>query len=314
MSSSSLVISSWPRLVVSEGEVHDHVVRRVRGSSHRDHARRLLRGRRFQDRLEDLHLDVAGQQRLEQRRGRGLEDEVGAAQRARHLLELRRRLDREDLTHQRPLHRRVHEALEADVDLVDLSAGEVVDDDARDRERRAQRRVVAEAGELGDLGEAGAAEEVAPLAADRDDRDALDVRLVLEGERGAGAVHVRVEAAREAAVGGDVDEGEVLDVALVEQGVKLLGVAAAARLARAGDAGEHGAHLLGVGARRQGAVLGAPHLRRGDELHGLGDLGGVPDRVDPVADRPDLARTRHLTTSFVRQPRAAAAASRRPSP
>ena len=69
--------------------------------------------------------------------------------------------------------------------------------------------VVTQVGELGELREPGAAEEVATLAPHRDHRDAVDLRLVFEGERGAGAVHVGVEPAGESAVRGDVDEREV---------------------------------------------------------------------------------------------------------
>ena len=60
--------------------------------------------------------------------------------------------------------------------------------------------------EVGQHREAGATEEVAPLAPDGERRDALDVWLPLQCERRAGAVHVRVQPARQTAVGGDVDE------------------------------------------------------------------------------------------------------------
>jgi hypothetical protein len=45
-----------------------------------------------------------------------------------------------------------------------------------------------------------------------------------------------------------------------------------------------------VGTAREGGVLGALHLRRRHELHRLGDLGGVFDRLDAAAN---LANTFH---------------------
>ena len=58
--------------------------------------------------------------------------------------------------------------------------------------------------------------------------------------------------------------------------------------------GQDGAHGLRVRARLDGAILGAAHLRRRDQLHRPRDLRGAGDRLDAVADCSDLAATRHL--------------------
>ncbi|MOA67721.1 hypothetical protein D3C78_1950200 [compost metagenome] len=46
--------------------------------------------------------------------------------------------------------------------------------------------------------------------------------------------------------------------------------------------GQHLAHALCIGTRRFGRFLGATELGRRNHLHGLGDLLGRFDRVDPV--------------------------------
>jgi hypothetical protein len=47
---------------------------------------------------------------------------------------------------------------------------------------------------------------------------------------------------------------------------------------------DEGAHRLGVRTSRDHSLLGAPHPRRGHQLHRLGDLGGIADATDAPTD------------------------------
>ena len=51
-----------------------------------------------------------------------------------------------------------------------------------------------------------------------------------------------------------------------------------------GDLGQGGLHGAQIGLAGHGLVLGLAELGRGDQLHGLGDLHGVLDTLDPQLD------------------------------
>ena len=208
----------------------------------------------------------------------------------------------QDLAEAGPLHRGVYEALVPEVDLVHLALDVVVDHDAGDGQHLLHAGEIADLGEVGQHREAGAAEEVAPLAPDGERRDALHVWLALQRERGAGAVHVRVQPARQAAISGDVNEGEVPHLALSQQRVQRLHVGAtgAARELR-----EHRPHPLRVGARGERSLLRPPHLGGSHELHRLGDLRGVRHGANAIAHRSNRAGSGHLRPHPLPRPRGA---------
>src|SRR5215204_6286441 len=104
------------RLVVRERQLLLDLFGIVRGAAHRNHPRRLLGGDPLQDRLIELHFDVARQEFVEHVRWTWLENVVGIS-----LWGFWRRLDRKDLHHLRPLHQRVDESGIDYVDRVDLA-------------------------------------------------------------------------------------------------------------------------------------------------------------------------------------------------
>ena len=93
----------------------------------------------------------------------------------------------------------------------------MVDDDARDRKDLRHVGEVANRLEIGEQREPSAAEEVAALAADRQYGHPLDLWLPLQGQRGAGAVHVGVQSTGQTTIRRDMQKGEVDDLALLQQ-------------------------------------------------------------------------------------------------
>jgi hypothetical protein len=90
--------------------------------------------------------------------------------------------------------------------------------------------------------------------------------------------HVGVERPAQALVRGDHDRADVvLDLALHQEGMAILGV-------RVREVRGDRADLVAVGARVAHALLGLPHLRGGDHLHGLGDLARALHALDLGAD------------------------------
>ena len=112
--------------------------------------------------------------------------------------------------------------------------------------------------------------------------------LGLADEAAGAVVEVGVEGAAEAAVGGDVEDADVPDGALGEEGMRLVAVAVlAAAGGGGGEGGEDELDLLRVGAALGGPLLGATHLGRGHELERVRDLGGIPNRPDAAAELLD---------------------------
>ena len=118
-----------------------------------------------------------------------------------------------------------------------------------------------------------------------EDHVALDALRLELGEAGLGLLdHEGVVSAAQAAIAGDDDEGDLVDLALGEEG-KVEGLAGDA----ADEAAEDGLQGLGEGTGSEDGVLGTTDLGGGDELHGHGDLLGVLDGGDAVADGCKLA-------------------------
>ena len=112
--------------------------------------------------------------------------------------------------------------------------------------------------------------------------------------------HVGVEAAGQAAVGGDDDQQRApagpRGAALVEQRMR-------GRVHAARHAVQDPQHLGRERARLLDALLGAAQLRRGDHLHGLGDLLRRFHRPDAAADVQERG---HESVPFLWQGHAAA--------
>ena len=123
--------------------------------------------------------------------------------------------------------------------------------------------------EVGDEIAARTGEELCAFPADDVELSrGLDLRGELE--------KVAVESAAEAFVRRDQQDPARLDGTFHQEGM--------ARLVHpGGDRRQHVGHEIGVGPAREGDLLRLFHLRRRHQLHRLGDLAGVFDRLDASA-------------------------------
>src|SRR6267142_1398037 len=248
---------------------------------HRDHLGRVLAGLVLEHCLEHLRLDVSRQQAVEHRLWVGFVDVVGA--RAVALTSLAGRNLRRDqhadlrlLLHGRdPLRVAEHHR-------IGVAPHVLLEGDGDRRENFDHSRPVRYPAHLGDHLTAVAEQEVAPLAADRDVPLAFGVVLVHVSRGGADVVHV--DGPAKTLVRRDQDHHRALSLTAHEERVLVLGGALGGGL-------EHLEHLLGVRTRRLDRGLRALQASGRDDLHGLGDLLRVPDRVDPPDDVPEC---RHL--------------------
>ena len=176
-----------------------------------------------------------------------------------------------------------HELGVEELDGVGLSGEEGVEELLGDGEGLLGVGVLAGLEGLAD-GVVAALEVFDALLAD-EDHVALDALRLELGEAGLGLLdHEGVVTAAETAIAGDDDEGDLVDLALGEEG-KVEGLAGDA----ADEAAEDGLQGLGEGTGSEDGVLGTTDLGGGDELHGHGDLLGVLDGGDAVADGCKLA-------------------------
>ena len=113
-----------------------------------------------------------------------------------------------------------------------------------------------------------AAELLVALAADAEEFHFLALRDQRLGALARQAHDRGVESAGQAALAG----ADQQQVNLVPAGAGEQRRRTGRACGGAGDIGDHRAHLVGIGARRLGRLLGAAQSRRGDHLHGLGDL------------------------------------------
>jgi len=155
--------------------------------------------------------------------------------------------------------------------------------------RRASGRISSNDGrrrsrEVGDDRDPSPAHRVAALAADADQ---LQVPLVLHDFLGDEADHVGVERSGQAPIARDQDHEPLALFAPAQERMLV--------------AAEHGRKVsqdlveeLRVRARGQSRLLGAPQLRRRNELHRPGDLPDIPRRCDAS---PDVSLTGTLLLS-----------------
>ena len=158
---------------------------------------------------------------------------------------------------------------------VDLALDEELRDAVRDRLRVLVRRLVGEAHVR--AGELAAAEEErrAALLADGDPAHALPLRLERALERERAPQDLRVERAGEPAVAGQRHDRDRLHA------LPLLEEREPHGRRRPPHSGDELVHRLRVRPERVDPLLGAPQLRRGDELHRARDLARVADGLDP---------------------------------
>mmetsp|Transcript_14435 Transcript_14435/g.28506 ORF Transcript_14435/g.28506 Transcript_14435/m.28506 type:complete len:545 (-) Transcript_14435:28-1662(-) len=306
-----------PLAVQLEGQGLHQVRGVVRGGLHRRHAGGELGGDRLLHLAEELAVEVEGEDGREDLLGVLLEDHVlGEVLGLGGLGDAR--LDGELA---------VLGGHGEDLVTLGLDTGGGEGEHGADRGLRRDERGEASVGELhavsltrevgredvvsdgrGLLGVGGVADGVAlddvvalakvlrPLVADADHVEVEALRLELLDALLRLLDGVRVVAAAQPAVAGEGDEEHLVDGALGEEGrVKVV------LLEALDEPPEHLLQGLGEGAGLEHGVLGAAHLGGGDELHGGGDLLGVLDRVDPLAqlldrghhgtDRPALGPT-----------------------
>ena len=170
------------------------------------------------------------------------------------------------------------------MDEVDSLVGagkEVVGDEAGERQDLRERRPVAESVERGGDRDSRAAHRRGALASDGHDGQVAGGASDLAGRV---ADRIRVERAREAAVGREQDDEPTAAFTDVGQQRMVLGVQ------HRGGVREDLVELLAVRPRLERRVLGALELGGRHELHRARDLLDVADRSDAS---PDLALTGH---------------------
>ena len=178
-------------------------------------------------------------------------------------------LQREKREKRRLLDQGVPEAGPDDLDGVDSPLKELLHHELGDALDLGKGHAVVHL-EVGEQVAPGAGQELRALAADDGELGGLlDVQHQLE--------EIAVEGAAETLVGGDKNDATCLHRALRQEGMKLL-------VHPGGHGGEHVGHELRVGPPRERDLLRLLHLRRGHQLHRLGNLAGVLDRLDAAAD------------------------------
>src|ERR1051326_2213177 len=264
--------------VVGERLAADHVAGIAGGIVHRRHLRAVERGGVLQERAEDLHRDIARQQRVQDVLGLGLELVSRATERRAGIAVEQWR---NDLLRGRDLGDHRAEAREeqgADVELeVIESRNDLVGDALGMLE--AQRAGAAQIDQLDDLLGKLPAQLVITLAADAEELDLLAISRKRGGALAGGAHDRGIERAAQAALGG-ADQKHMDVVAAAAPQKPRCGLQAADA---GGDVAQNLLHAGRIGPRRFGRRLGAAQLRRRDHLHGLGDLLRRLGGGDPVA-------------------------------
>src|SRR6266508_80699 len=257
----------------------DEVAGGVRRVLHRDHLGRVLAGLVLEHGLEDLRLHVSRKQPVEDRFGLRFVDVVGA--RALLVAFALGDLGGDQDPDRRLLPHCGDPPRVAQEHGVCLTPGVLLESDRDRRQDLRDSRAVGEVADLGDDVAPVAQQEVAAFAAQR--HVALLLGEVLVHVAGGRADVVDVDSAAQPAVGGDEDHHAAFALAADQVWVLVLGRALA-------DGLQDLDHLVRVGSRRLHGRLRLAQAGRRHDLHRLGDLLRVLDRVD-AAD--DVAERRH---------------------
>ena len=265
-------------LVVFEREFADEFGGVIFGGLHRDHASAVLGGFGGEDQLINVTVNEKRHQRFEHLRSAGLEQHFaifrlsgahcsGVSLGGRD--DFLQAEEREHRTHDRLLDERVFETRINDFDRVDRAFQKLGDHELRGGFNFFKSDAIGHR-EIGDHGAVRAGDKLRALTTDH-------VKLGWRFNLGDEFEEIGVERAAEAFVGGDEQNAAGFDFALREKRMKRFIHAAAERR-------EHIGHELSVGAAGQSGGLRLLHLGGGDELHRLGNLAGVFDRLDAAAD------------------------------
>ena len=230
----------------------------------------MLARDRLEERLQDLHLDVARQQVLDDGAAVRLEEVLA------RVLDLGRRFDREQSLDRRHLRQRRAELAVEQIDLVDLLIAEEGQGTRRHRAHDLAERQDSHVDVVRANGRRALLVVVEALPADDNERSVFplprDEDLTLPDD-------ARVERAAKSAVGRQHDEQHPRRL----RGTRLYEpVLAQTRLRR--EVGDHLTQLLPEGAPLNDGVLRATQLRRRDHFHRLRDLLRAADGRDPLAD------------------------------
>jgi len=122
-----------------------------------------------------------------------------------------------------------------------------------------------------------AAEEIQPLGADHAQAHLGTLALPFTRQHESVLEDVRIQAAREPAIGRDDDDADRARLARQEERMPVVRI-------RLGEMPDDVAYLGGIGARAAHALLRAAHLAGGHHLHGLGDLLSALHTRDLGAD------------------------------
>src|ERR1019366_8396768 len=275
--------AALPHAVHVEREPVDHDGGVGTGRIHGGHAGGMLAGRGLGERAVEFHFDVLGKQGIEHFGRRVVENVI-------HRRRLLGQFGGQNPGDGHGLGSHAFELVENQVDGVDLFGAEHLHGFLGDGGGIFVTDLGGQAEILAGDRDAALAEEIAAFAADQLELDLDAGALRVEALRTLD--EVGIEGAGQALVGGDEHQQDALFVAPGEEGVLGYGLVAGYG---GGDVAEHLAQHRAVGARADGAILGAAQFRRRDHLHGLGDLLRVFDRADAP---PDIDQTRHV----LRQP------------
>src|ERR1700674_83187 len=265
-----------PDLVCVEGQRVDQVARGLGRILHRDHLGRVLARLVLEHRLENLGLDVPRQQTVEHGLGLRLVDVIGL----RSLLRLLALgyLGGDQHADRRLLPEGREPLGVTEDDRVGVALRVLLQRDRDGGQTLAHARPVGKVAHLRDDVAPVAQEKVATLAPERYVLLVRRVVLVHVARRHTDVVDV--DGTAQPLVGGDKDHHRAAAFPAHEEGVLVLGRPLADRL-------QDLDHLVGVGARRLDGRLRAAQTGRRHDLHRLGDLLRVLDRVDAANDVPE---------------------------
>src|SRR5690554_768334 len=288
-------------LVVHQLQVVDQIAGVVGGTLHGDHPRGLLAGPVLDHRLVHLRFDESHQQAVQQRLGIRLIQVVPATGTlVFFVVRLRAHIGRQgqQLTDHRLLGHGVDELVVHHAQAVQLALVVGIQHHLHAADQVLDLGRLAQATLRGDEVAPVAAEEGSGLAAQGTEVELGPLVTPRPGVLDHGLEQVDVQADTQAAVGGDHDVTDALDLALDHPQLTILRIGI-------GDMRDHVADLTRIGLAGLHQVLGLAHLRRRDHFHGAGDLLRVLDAPDLGAYlfcscHSDLLRSWHSVSSRAR--------------